>query len=56
MIVASDAPIDGEVLEARRIAAGDAGELETDLDGFIADATILTDDFAPVDQLILSGS
>ena len=56
IIVASDTPIDGDALDARRVAVDDAGELEADFEAFIDGATILTDDFAPVDQLILSGS
>ena len=56
IIVASDAPIDAAELDALRVAAGDPGELVDDVAAFTADATILTDDFAPVDQLIAAGS
>lgn len=56
MIVASDSPIDEVALDAGRIARDDSGELETNFEAFIDGATVLTDDFAPVDQLILSGS
>lgn len=44
VIVASDDPFDD--LDA------DGGRIVDDLDGFVGDAAILTDDFAPVDQLL----
>jgi spermidine synthase/MFS family permease len=56
VIVASDTPIDAAAYEALRVAADDPGELVADFAGFIDGATILTDDFAPVDQLINAGS
>ena len=56
VIVASDTPIDAAAFEALRVAADDPGELVADIGGFIDGATILTDDFAPVDQLINAGS
>ena len=34
---------------------GDEGELVDDLDGFVGSARVLTDDFAPVDQLLAHG-
>ena len=42
--------------DAARVAAGDEGDLvgdDGDLDAYLDDAMVLTDDFAPVDQLIL---
>ena len=56
VIIASDAPIDAVALDALRIAADDPGEVVGDFAGFVDGATILTDDFAPVDQLINAGS
>jgi hypothetical protein len=56
VIIARDTPIDAVALDALRVASGDAGELVDDFDAFIDGATILTDDFAPVDQLINVGS
>ena len=53
VVLASDAPIDVDAWEAARLAAGDDGELVDDLGAWIGDALILTDDYAPVDQLIL---
>ncbi|MAT05651.1 MAG: spermidine synthase [Acidimicrobiaceae bacterium] len=56
VILASDAPIDVEAWDAARVAAGDEGDLvgdDGDLDAYLDDAMVLTDDFAPVDQLIL---
>jgi spermidine synthase len=55
VIISSDEPIDVVALEQRRTEAGDGGEVVSDLAGFIAAAPVLTDDFAPVDQLIASG-
>jgi spermidine synthase len=54
VLVASDSPIDMEAMEA---ATFDRGGIEIgiegeDLDQFIGDAVILTDDFAPVDQML----
>jgi predicted membrane-bound spermidine synthase len=56
VIVASDTSIDTAALDALRVAAGDPGEVVDDFAAFINGATILTDDFAPVDQLINAGS
>ena len=53
VIVASDEPIDAAAWDRARRAHGDDGELVTDLAAFLDDALRLTDDFAPVDQLIL---
>jgi spermidine synthase len=56
VIVASDTPLDPLAFDQLRIDAGDPGELVADFEAFIDGATILTDDFAPVDQLINAGS
>ena len=56
MIIASDTPIGARALDSMRVAANDPGEVVADFDAFIDGATILTDDFAPVDQLINSGT
>ncbi|CAN5751068.1 hypothetical protein BH24CHL8_BH24CHL8_10700 [soil metagenome] len=55
MLVASSSPIPREsILEANRLRFGDDEVItaETGLDAFIAGAAVLTDDFAPVDQLL----
>jgi hypothetical protein len=54
VLVASDAPLDAAAMES---AIGERGAEEItivgdDLDEWIGDADVLTDDFAPVDQLI----
>ncbi len=46
VIVASDQPFDAGVLDPQ------GGRLVDDIDTFVDDATMLTDDFAPVDQLL----
>ena len=46
MIVASDRPIDVRAIDP------DGGRLVDDVDSFVDGATVLTDDFAPVDQLL----
>lgn len=56
VIVASDTPLDPEVFDDLRIAANDPGDVVKGLAQYIDGATIITDDFAPVDQLISSGS
>jgi SAM-dependent methyltransferase len=56
VIIASDDPIDGAALDDRRRADGDDGALVGDLAAFIEDAPTLTDDYAPVDQLIAAGA
>ena len=56
VIIASDTPIDAVALDALRIANNDPGEVVGDFAAFVDGATILTDDFAPVDQLINAGS
>lgn len=55
VIVAGRTPFDPSRLDALMAADGAAGRLVTDLDDFLDGATILTDDFAPVDQLIARG-
>ena len=50
VIVASDRPFDPTVVDP------DGGRVVDDLAGFIGGAEILTDDFAPVDQLISGGT
>jgi MFS family permease len=55
ILVASDAPIDAAAILARirDRGAGDIAEADrTVLDEFIDDAPVLTDDFAPTDQLL----
>jgi spermidine synthase len=56
VIVASDTLLDPADFTELRTAAGDPGAVVVDFDAYIDGATILTDDFAPVDQLINSGS
>ncbi len=56
VIVASDSYLDPAAFDQLRIDAADPGELVADFAAFIDGATILTDDFAPVDQLINAGS
>ncbi|NND75391.1 MAG: fused MFS/spermidine synthase [Ilumatobacter sp.] len=55
VIIASDGALDLDALGERRVTAIDFGELVDDLDAFIDGAPVLTDDFAPVDQLIAAG-
>jgi spermidine synthase len=54
VIVASDAPLPLAAIEARNRARGRTDVLVAgaELDAFVADAVVLTDDRAPVDQLI----
>ncbi len=52
VLVASDRPLDIAAWDARRIAAGDDGGLVEDMVSYIDGAVVLTDDYAPVDQLI----
>lgn len=55
ILVASDAPIPAEqILAANRLRLDDDVVVADDagLDAFIGDASVLTDDFAPVDQLL----
>jgi spermidine synthase len=50
VIVASDRPFDAGRFDA------ETGRLVDDIDEFVGDATVLTDDFAPVDQLLVPAS
>jgi hypothetical protein len=57
VLVASDAPIDVAALEAEIAARGEASANQViagrdAVVAFVGDAQVLTDDFAPVDQLI----
>jgi spermidine synthase len=55
ILLASDAPFPDEAIRDELGARGDLDVLETDagvLDAWIGDAPILTDDFAPTDQLL----
>jgi hypothetical protein len=50
VVVASTEPIDLAAWDADRRQAD--GSVVADIDDYLADALVLTDDFAPVDQLI----
>jgi spermidine synthase len=50
VIVASDRAFDAGRFDA------ETGRLVDDIDEFVGDATVLTDDFAPVDQLLVPAS
>ncbi len=50
--VASTEPLDLAAWDAERRRGTDAGALVDDVDAYLAGALVLTDDFAPVDQLI----
>ena len=52
VIVASSAPFDTATWDERRRSRGDGGELVHDTRDYLDGATVLTDAFAPVDQLI----
>jgi hypothetical protein len=55
ILLASDAPFPAEALVAADEARGGSAVLSDDralIDDFIADAVVLTDDFAPADQLM----
>lgn len=56
VIVASDAPIDPAPLVAAVAAADEGGRVVTDVAAFVGGAAVLTDDYAPVDQLLGQGS
>ena len=53
VVVASDQPIDADAWDRARRDRNDAGELVADVDEYLAGALVLTDDFAPVDQLVV---
>jgi hypothetical protein len=55
VLIGSDAPIPAAGIRAAATRRGDGMELLVDpvgIDAFIGDAIALTDDFAPVDQLL----
>lgn len=54
VVVASDAPLPVEAIQAANTRRGRADDLlvGADLDRFVGDARVLTDDHAPVDQLL----
>lgn len=55
VLVGSDAPLDVEAIQRRNTTRGDDDLVvwrDADLDAFSQDAPILTDDYAPVDQLL----
>lgn len=54
VLVASDRPLPLEGIGQRNAARGDDDEVlgGADLDAFVGDAVVLTDDYAPVDQLL----
>lgn len=56
VIIAADAPIDAARLDELRRQDGDFGALVPDVAAFVDGADVLTDDFAPVDQLIATGA
>ena len=56
VVVASSEPFDAESWDALRRDDSDGtggGELVGDVDEYLAGAVLLTDEFAPVDQLIV---
>lgn len=55
VIVASGRPLDPAAVQQAMDDDGDGGLIVGDLAAFLAGATRLTDDFAPVDQLIAAG-
>ena len=52
VLVASDRPIDTAALAARAGTRGEPGSVTSDAEAFAGDADVLTDDDAPVDQLL----
>lgn len=52
VVVAGDEPFDAEAWNRARLDRDDSGSFVADVDDFVDDALVLTDDFAPVDQLI----
>ncbi|MDW3215974.1 MAG: fused MFS/spermidine synthase [Ilumatobacteraceae bacterium] len=53
VVVASDRPVDAAAWNRARIERGDPGSLVADIDDYLDGALVLTDDFAPVDQLVV---
>jgi hypothetical protein len=52
VVVASDERFDAAAWDRARRERGDDGELVVDVDAYLDGALVLTDDFAPVDQLV----
>ncbi|MGH3458040.1 MAG: fused MFS/spermidine synthase, partial [Aeromicrobium sp.] len=54
VVVASDAPIDADGLSTELVERGVAWDVVTgaDLDRWLGNARVLTDQYAPVDQLL----
>jgi hypothetical protein len=55
VMVGSDDPLPLDAIQARAVERGDDDVVVGDpaeLDAFVGDAMVLTDDFAPVDQLL----
>ena len=52
VVVASDEPFDAGAWDRARRTRGDDGEIVADIDTYLDGALVLTDDFAPVDQLL----
>ena len=54
VLVASDAPLPVDAIQRRNRSRGDDDVVVTGgaLDSFVGDAPVLTDDYAPVDQLL----
>jgi spermidine synthase len=52
VLVASDAPLDTKALAARAEVRGEPGSVHSDARRFAGNAEVLTDDHAPVDQLL----
>ncbi len=53
VVVASDRPFDAAAWDRARRDRDDAGALVADIDEYLDGALVLTDDFAPVDQLVV---
>jgi hypothetical protein len=52
VVVASDEPFDAALWNSARLDRGDRGTMIDDVDAYLDGALVLTDDFAPVDQLV----
>jgi spermidine synthase len=55
VIVASDEPLDEAALAAELDTVGEGGRVVADIDAHLDGALVLTDDHAPVDQLLAGG-
>lgn len=53
VVVASDEAFDGDAWNRARLDRGDPGSFVSDIDDYLDGALTLTDDFAPVDQLLV---